>query len=484
MRNKNFLIIKIFTLCFFVSLLSCAKQASQENDSPDNKKPLNRLVKDIKPEDSKIAGELFGIPVPLGNYYFAKRVVMTFSAPWRGTPKTQDELEDLVWQELLFSFEAFRRGIEASQEEIDEEIDKMLKADKVSFDRKTDSKAYEKWVRERLNEPVDLFENQMEHLVKLHKLRQQIIDSIEPQVSQEEAYDKFLDEYNTLLVELAQFDDLKKAREFYEQILKPLPRDALDKLIWDDLVLSYEAYKRGIEVDKEELEGTITKFTRENEANFIWNKNEEAYKNWLEENIGFKEDIFRQYIEGFLKIDKLTQKIYKSEQPQIKQEEYSSFLKKNRSIARAYGRFSGEFNVSSKDFMVFGSLKEAENIYQKLKREPGPWDEKRRKSPELFKRPGFVALDFLINIWGFKRDDAYKMMECKIGDFYPPSEIYKNYAVFKILKKRVAEPDKFKGREDYYRDRVKMIKKMEGYKEWVDKFKKAADIKVYLDKEK
>lgn len=271
-------------------------------------------------KNEEIAGEIFGVPVPLSSYYFAKKVVLTFNAKWRPTPRDEKELEDLVWQELIFSYEAFRRGIEVEDEEINEQISKILKSQKVDFDWDKDIEAFKKWVKENLGETIDVFRNQVIHLLKLEKLREQVLESIEPEVSEEEAYQKFLDEYNTLSVELIRFDDLKEAKEFYKKIKKN-PK--------------------------------------------IWEK------------------------------------------------------------------------------------------------------EEKEKNPDLFKRPGFVALDFLLHMWKFKRADVYKMIKMKEGEFYPPAPIYKGYAVFKILKVRRADPEKFKERKDYYFERVKMIKKYEDYKKWV-----------------
>ena len=284
----------------------------------------------------QIAGEFFGVPVSMGNYYFVKKVVLRIGASWRKVPTTEEELEDLVWQELLFSYEAFRRGIEVSRQEKEAEIEKMLKADKVEFDWKTDKQAYASWVDKQLQESVEIFENQIEHLVKLEKLRQQVIDSLNPDVSRDEAYQKFLDEYTSLGVELIKFEDeeLEEAKELYSQV-KSKPK------LWDKV--------------KEE-----------------------------------RQDSFRNLI--------------------------------------------------------------------------GPY-----------------ALDFLINLWGFPREDAYKMSKMKEGQFYKPCPIFKGYAVFKILKTREADPKEFQKRQDYYYDKIKMIKKYQGFKDWAQDLKEQANIKVFIE---
>jgi len=167
--------------------------------------------------EGEAVGEMFGIPVSMGNYYFAKRTLSVFGAKWSADPKTPAEVEDLVWQNLLLSYEAFKRGIEVSPQELDEEITKTLKGDKAPFNWKENNAEYEKWLKERINENGELFANQLKYLLQIQKLRQQVMDGINPSVTEEEAYQEFLNEYNTLELELAQFDDLKSAEEFYKK---------------------------------------------------------------------------------------------------------------------------------------------------------------------------------------------------------------------------------------------------------------------------
>ena len=438
----------------------------------------DKLVQRFEHALPKFAGEFFGTPVPMGNYYFAKRAVVSFNASWRGTPKNEDELEDLVWQELLFSYEAFKRNIEAASSEVDQEIEKMLKADKVDFNWKEDKEEYRDWLKERLRIAPEAFRNQIEHLVKLEKLRKQVIESIEPEVQEKEAYQKFLDEVNTLSVELLQFVDLKEAKEFYQEITKAFTKGVLGELIWRDLALSYEALKRRIEVEDSEIDKVISNLLRNDKVKFNWKKDKESYQAWVKEKIGASEEIFRKHIAYFVSIDELIRKIAKGQEPAIS-EEYQKIIEKSKNIPVAYKKFIKTYRVPVDKLLRFNSFKKAEEFYKKIKREPGIWEERKRKDPKSFKRPGFVALDFLVNLWGFKREDAYKMLELNPGDFYPPSPIYRDYAIFKILDIRRAERSKFEQRKDYYFSRVKVIKRYEGYKKWVKELKDKANIKVY-----
>ncbi len=133
---------------------------------------------------NEIAGEFAGwdVKVPLGNYYFVKGAISVFGTRWGGEPQTEQELEDRIWEQLLLSYEAHKRNIKVEQKEVDEEISKMLNGEKVAFDWQKDKDAYGEWVKQRTNETVELFENQLRHLIQLENLRKQLLDSFKPTV--------------------------------------------------------------------------------------------------------------------------------------------------------------------------------------------------------------------------------------------------------------------------------------------------------------
>ena len=300
LKNYNYkkfvFLILVFVFIFGVQYCSTAFLFSAEDE---------RL------QDSKIVGELFGVPVPIGNYYFAWGIIQVFGTRWRGVPQTTGEVEEQVWIELLLSYEAFNRNITVSRKEVEEEITRILEDHKVSFDWKEATEDYAGWTQENIGAPIDLFENQVEHLLKIEKLRKQVLDSIDPEVSEEEAIQEFRNERNTLSIELIQFDELEKAQEFFA----------------------------------------------------------------------------------------------------------------------------------------------------KAQSQPEFWDEEKQKNPNSFKRPGFVALEFLMHMWKFTEEDVYKMIELREGKIYPPAPIYKGYGVFKILEvRRAVEEDFPRYRQSYY-NQIKTQKK-------------------------
>jgi hypothetical protein len=278
-------------------------------------------------------GEFSGwkAPVSKGNYYFVKSAIGIFGTRWGTQPQTEQEYEDRTWEQLVLSFEAYRRGISVDQTELDAEIAKMLTADKVTFDRVKDPAAYERWVGDKAKEPVQLFENQLRHLIQLEKLRTQVLNSFTGiTVTDQEAFQKFQDEYNTLELELVQFDELNKAKEYY------------------------------------------------------------------------------------------------------------------------------------------GKMKS-----------PAFWDAQGKKDPKFCRKPGFVSLEFLINMWKIPKDDCYKMMKLDVNTIYPPTPVWKGYGVFRIIRKRAADEKEFPRLKESYLKQVGMIKKYDQLNVWLKDLKRDAGIIVY-----
>lgn len=277
----------------------------------------------------KYAGRFFDIDVPAENYAFVKAGLVIFGNKFGPAPQSPEEEEGCIWEQLLLSYEAHRRGIVVNQDEIDSQVQEALAADKVSFDWKKDREAYEKWINEKTNAASVLFENLIRHNLQIQKLRQQVMESISVTVSRQDARREFLNEHNTLSLELVEFAEKKDADGFY----------------------------------------------RKAKANQLF------------------------------------------------------------------------------------------------------WDEQKAGRPEDFRRPGFVSLEFLIDIWRLPRDDLYRMMKMKAGAVYPPVPIYKGYGVCKILEIRQAVAAEFKRFKEYYYDQIRQRKKYEGLGEWIEGLKRQANIK-------
>lgn len=167
-----------------------------------------------------VAGYIFGVPVPVGNYRFAKQVSYMFPRPWEeGASET--EREQFIWEALILHYESFRRNITVSEEELGQQIDAVLKREQQSFTRAGDPAAYAAWVTSRLNEEVPLFENQMRYVRQIDKLKDHIRGALPVTVTEEEMRQEFLNEQHHIGGEIVTFDAQAAAQAFLEQVKDP-----------------------------------------------------------------------------------------------------------------------------------------------------------------------------------------------------------------------------------------------------------------------
>lgn len=174
----------------------------------------------------RLAGYLFGVPVPAGNYYFAKRVSYMFPHPWEENASAE-ERERFIWQALILHYESFRRGMSVTEEELDKRVNSVLKDDKQSFTRTGDPQAYANWAKERLHEEVELFENQMRYLLQIDKLKDEQRKSFAVTVTEQEMQDEFLNEHHHVGGEMVTFNSQDEAQAFYERVKDPAQWEAM-----------------------------------------------------------------------------------------------------------------------------------------------------------------------------------------------------------------------------------------------------------------
>ena len=172
-------------------------------------------------ETPEVAGEIFGTPVSVNNYAFAKRVVLMFPQPWGAADLPTSEHERVIWDSLILSFAAFQRGIEATDEEVDEMINELLKGHQRPFTRRSDPEAYRRWVVETLYQDVPLLENQVRYLIQIRKFKDQVLDEQHVVVSDDDLRQLFLDEKNHVGGEMVTFATQQDAQAFYEQAKTP-----------------------------------------------------------------------------------------------------------------------------------------------------------------------------------------------------------------------------------------------------------------------
>ncbi len=169
-----------------------------------------------------VAGEIFGMPVSMGNYGFAKRVAYMFPRPWGASDLPEAQRSDIIWESLILHYESFRRGITSNDEQLEKMINELLKSQELTFTRASDPAAYRKWVTETLKEDVELFENQIRYLIQIQTLRDKALEEQRPSPPTEaEMQQEFLNEKHHVGGEMVTFETKDQAQAFYDQVKEP-----------------------------------------------------------------------------------------------------------------------------------------------------------------------------------------------------------------------------------------------------------------------
>ncbi len=168
------------------------------------------------PQAAEFAGQIFDVPVPMGNYYFAKRVHSMFQTP-EEKAMTPEQMEQHIWHNLVLSFEASRRKIDVTDEEFSQWVDSVLSVLELKFTRTGNPEEYKKWVEETLKQSVELFENQMRYLATIEKLKREMVKEMQVTVTDEEMRADFLNTENHVAGEYVLFETQAEADAFYAE---------------------------------------------------------------------------------------------------------------------------------------------------------------------------------------------------------------------------------------------------------------------------
>lgn len=195
-------------------VLAATTVAAEQQAAPIT--PAMPSATESAPRTTGVAGEIFGQPVPLANYYFAKRVAYTFPSPWGAADLPEAQRETRVWDDLILHFEAFRRGITAEESEIEAMVDSLLKNADQSFTRRSDPAAYAQWVQDTLQHDTTLLENQIQYVIQIRKLKDRLLEEQStPEVTEVELQKEFFNEQNHVGGEMVVFDSKDAAVAFY-----------------------------------------------------------------------------------------------------------------------------------------------------------------------------------------------------------------------------------------------------------------------------
>ena len=241
---------------------------------------------------------------------------------------------------------------------------------------------------------------------------------------------------------------------------------------WQNLVFIKEARDTGIQVPKDEVISEVKRLLAEKNAEY----GGEKYRAWVLTNFNEDPETFETRIEELLMVNKLLKSKLDPEIKVTEQEIKDKFL-------NGYNSFESEYILFGKD-----QQKETQDFARRVKQNPRIWfDTYMEKKPLGQKGASWInvmSLEALIDLWQIPKDEAYRILNSKPGDFIAAKNYYGD-VVFRLLYTKKADLKEFDAaKQEYYRKMLTMGRKRKIAQDYLDDLFKRANLKDFVkDKE-
>lgn len=158
------------------------------------------------------AGEVFGKMVTFQEFDRFYRANQLFSFR-RDISKDPELMRYFTWESIIMAREAKRQKIQVSDEEIAQQIMRMLQAQGVE---KPTTEIYQRWLVQSLREKPRDFEEKLREFIRIQKLIQRVNPPVQPPAEEEVRRFFFLDQ-NMVAVKMLRFPTLEEAKAFVEK---------------------------------------------------------------------------------------------------------------------------------------------------------------------------------------------------------------------------------------------------------------------------
>lgn len=236
---------------------------------------------------------------------------------------------------------------------------------------------------------------------------------------------------------------------------------------WQNLVFVKEARDQGVIVPREE---TISELKR-----LLFEKNieygTESYTRWVIDTFAEDPKTFEHRIEDLLTINKLL-KIKLDPGVTVPEEEMKE-------------KFLNQYNSFESEYILFeNDPKAAQEFAASCKKNPKLWFDTYQAKKSLGQKGAswinIMSLEALIDLWKIPKEDAYRILNSKEGDFIAAKQYYGD-VVFRLLDSRKADLKEYtEAKQQYYREVLTKSKKHKQAQEYLDGLFKRANFRDFL----
>lgn len=235
---------------------------------------------------------------------------------------------------------------------------------------------------------------------------------------------------------------------------------------WQNLIYRKEAGDEGITISKEELEEELRRLMAVKDIEY----GSEDYVKWISENVGEDAATFEKRIEDLKVINKFMM-IKTSPEITVTDEEMLQ-------------KFRNQYNSFESEYIRFETEEETKEFARKVKEDPklwkATWDEKRPLGQKGASWINMMSLEAMIDLWKIPKEDAYRILGSKKGDFIVAKFFYGD-AVFRLLNKKDADMEKYdEKRKEYYRNMITKYRKRKVVKDYFEDLLERASFKDFV----
>lgn len=182
----------------------------------------------------RVAGEVFGKDISFQKFNGFYRAAQIFSYNEGESPSDPDVIRRLAWQSLAFSEEAKKEGIDVSDDEVRNELKRILASQGLE---NVTPELYERWLDRTVRQSANDFESQLREYLRIQKLIQKVMAGHESKPDVGEALKLYRLENTRLETRIVQLPTRADAETF----LRDVPDTAaLDQKLAADQTLSAE----------------------------------------------------------------------------------------------------------------------------------------------------------------------------------------------------------------------------------------------------
>ena len=246
-----------------------------------------------------------------------------------------------------------------------------------------------------------------------------------------------------------------------------LPEPEREAIVWENLILHYTAFERGIQVSAEEIEQAVNQLLKDEKQSFTRTSDPQAYKDWVKKTLNEDTELLENQMRYLITLRKLKDQVREEQQVVVSEQDMQQ-------------EFLNEQNHVGGEAVMFDSKDEAQAFYMKYK-DPAAW-EKMKASGEKNVRPvSLMTLEAYIDLWSIPKDQMYAFHSQEIGSVGQPMPFGpKQWAVYHLLEKRVGDLAEFPAHRDEYYRQLQVKKKYEALQQWVERRKADARLKVLI----